>query len=101
MNNSKFQLGLESVKVTEPPRPSAAVQPEKKLPALNLSNFPQSPPPVPPHEPSPLNGEVRRHRKHCRPTSNSPSKRIAQTSSAISQHQRIPNGKCFSTTFTL
>ncbi|OZC09236.1 tetraspanin family protein [Onchocerca flexuosa] len=88
-----IDLGLESVKVTEPPRSSVAVQPEKKLPVLNLAKFPQSPPPVPPHEPSPQNGEIRRHRKHCRPTSNSPSKHIVQTSSsAINQHQRISNG---------
>ncbi|VBB34208.1 unnamed protein product, partial [Acanthocheilonema viteae] len=87
-----IDLGLESVKVTEPPRPSVSVQPEKKLPAINLSKFSQSLPPVPPHEPSQLNGEVRRHRKHCRPTSNSPSKHTVQTSSAINQHQRIPNG---------
>ncbi|CAG9530877.1 unnamed protein product, partial [Cercopithifilaria johnstoni] len=84
--------GLESVKVIESSRPSITVQPEKKLPPLNLLNFSQSPPLVPPHEASSPNGEVRRHRKHYRPTSISPSKHIVQTSTAVNQHQRIPNG---------
>ncbi|VDM13941.1 unnamed protein product, partial [Wuchereria bancrofti] len=80
-----IDLGREPVKLTEPLRPSVAVQPEK-------SKFSQSPPPVPPHESSPMNDEVRWHRKHCQPTSNPPPKHIVQTSLAINQHQRIPNG---------
>ncbi|EFO26253.2 tetraspanin family protein [Loa loa] len=87
-----IDLELESVKVAESLRPSVAVQPEKKLPALNLSSFSQSAPPVPPHEPPPLNGEIKRHRKHCQPTSNSASKQIVQTSSTINQYQRISSG---------
>ncbi|KAM3726511.1 Tetraspanin-14 [Dirofilaria immitis] len=85
-----IELGLESVKVTEPSRLSVAVQPEKKIFALNLTNFPQS---LPSHELSVLNSEVRRHRKRCRPTSNSALKHVVQaSSSAINQHQKISNG---------
>uniref|UniRef100_A0A915PQM6 Tetraspanin family protein n=1 Tax=Setaria digitata TaxID=48799 RepID=A0A915PQM6_9BILA len=87
---SENMVGLESVKVTEP---SLTVPSEKKHSALNATNLSHSPPTIPPHEPSSMNGDVRRHRKHCRPASNSPSKHIVQSSSSvIGQHQRISNG---------
>ncbi|VDK80323.1 unnamed protein product [Litomosoides sigmodontis] len=82
--------GLESVKVTEPPRSSTAIQSEKQIPALKLPKFSQSPISV-------LSGEVKRHGKHCRRTSNSPSKHTVQTSSAKNQHHKIPNTTSTST----
>lgn len=80
------------MKVTESARPMVAMGAEKKLSVPNIVNSPSAPPPVPPHEP--LNGDARRHRKHRRPTSSSPTRHIVQSPSAVlSPLQRIPNGR--------
>ncbi|VDM95592.1 unnamed protein product [Thelazia callipaeda] len=85
-------LGSGIGKATESRLP-APVPVEKEHTALGLTNISHSPPPVPPHENLVLNNDVRRHRKHYRAKSNSPSKHVMQISSTTpKQHQKISGG---------